>query len=368
MESRSHVQLPPFPRGIQRARSAHQTEHGRVPVSADGGTESAPPGTSDRDGALSHDTTGERPDARKRHNPYRQRRLSGDPADGRGGGSPAPDQTASAVADTRQWPGFRVREPEHWNRGTGRGTGITAAAADLTFPQAVIHRSKKQDRQAGEALIKNAAGDSLTGRQASLRRALASGKLSTLDPTQHIVAETIRFLPGGRNEFLALVQRAYRNHDADAKAWWETFMDLLPADQKHVDLDLICEASGVAPDRLMAIVVSTAMRAGADAAELVAATSYPRLIRQTNRSAMRIGGQYASIAQKDREFMLQHHKFIAAPKGGSVFVTANANANAAAAAQSQPSVPTFSESLDGAMNAHKAIQGELVNAGDIEDP
>lgn len=192
--------------------------------------------------------------------------------------------------------------------------------------------------------------------------------MSGLDPHQHVLAQTIRFMPGGRKTFLGLVQRASRNHDPDAMRWWDAFMDLLPRDQVTVELDLICEASGVAPDRLMAVVVSTAMRFGSDAAELVASTTYPLLIHQTARSAMRIGGKHANIAQRDREIMLQHNKFIPTPGGhGNVFVNASAQANAAAAAQSQPSVPTFSQSLEHAMGARKAVQGELVEERPDED-
>lgn len=270
------------------------------------------------------------------------------------------------MADPRQWPGFCVKEPEHWKRNGGGRDSVRGAERDVTYPQSLVNRAKKPVEKANEALM-TAAGDPLTQRQANLRRALARGEMSSLDPTQHIVAQSIRMMPGGRKEFLAMIQRASRNNDPDALAWWNVFMDLLPVDQQRVDLDLICEAAGVTPDRLMAVVVSTSMRAGADVAELVAAVSYPRLVRQTTKSAMRIGGEFATIAQKDREFMLQHNKFIAAPKSGSVFVSASANASAAAAAQSQPSVPTFRESLEGAMGAHKAVQGEIIDAATFEE-
>lgn len=250
------------------------------------------------------------------------------------------------MADPRQWPGFRVEDSDYVKR------TVPDAAADLTFPQAAVLRSAER----------------VTLPEKRNREALTNGKTSTLADHQHVMAKTIRFVPGGRKTVIGLIYRAVLNHDPDAKAWWNIYAELLPADQDRVDLDVICEHSGVAPDRLMAVVVSTAMRFGADAADLVAATTQPLLIHQTAKSAMRIGGQYATIAQKDREMLLQHHKFIPA-KGPSIQVTTNAHAQAAAtaAAQSQPSVPTFSDTINGAMSAHRSIQGELVGSEETED-
>lgn len=269
------------------------------------------------------------------------------------------------MADRREWPGFRVRES--WRP---RASSVRAAETDVTYPSAAVNKAKHdQKERANEAARASAAGEPLTLQQARMRTALARGETSSLSPHEHVLANVIRFVPGGRNTVIGLVQRAMRNNDPDATAWWNVYCDLLPTDQRHVDLDVVCEAAGIAPDRLMAVVVSTAMRAGADAAELVAATTLPTLIHQTAKSAKRIGGEYASIAQKDREFLLQHHKFIPTPKSGGIFVNANANAQAqaaAASAQSQPSVPTFSESLTGAVDAQRAIQGELVSADSEE--
>ncbi len=162
-----------------------------------------------------------------------------------------------------------------------------------------------------------------------------------------------------------MIQRAARNQDPDALAWWKVYQDLLPTQQKAVELDDVCEASGVTPDRLMAVVVSTAMRFGADVADFTASAMLPNLVARTGKSAMRIGGKYASVAQKDREFLFKHHKFIPVPKGTSVHVTAQAAAQAGA--QSQPSVPTFSESLMGAIEGHKVVQGEMIEAHDAAE-
>lgn len=259
--------------------------------------------------------------------------------------------------DPRQWPGFRYDPPKAiWERGSGPGDGIRAAETDPTYPKAVISAQKTSTFLAKKAL------EAVTPVEAKNRAALANGECNDLPQHKHVLAQTLRFVPGGRTTALAYIQRAARNRDPDAQAWWKIFADLLPSHQKHVDFDDVCEASGVTPDRLMAVVVSTAMRAGADAADMVAATMQPSIVRQTVRSALRIGGQFAAIGQKDRELMLQHYKFVPSPRGVNVSVNANANAQAAAAAASQPSVPTFSDSLEGAMDAHREVQGELIDA------
>ena len=209
-------------------------------------------------------------------------------------------------------------------------------------------------------------GETLTTLEVSRRRALANGAFKSVGGEHQMIAHVTRFIPKGRLYVLSTIERAYRNGDPDAALWWNTYMDLMPVDRDKVDLDAVCEAAGVAPDRLMGIVVSTAMRMGADMADLVAAASQPQVVQKTVESALRISGKHAAIAQKDREFLFQHHKFIPVARGGSVFVSNTANAQAAAAAaQNQPSVPTFRESLQGAGDAYKAVRGELV--GEAEE-
>lgn len=188
------------------------------------------------------------------------------------------------------------------------------------------------------------------------RNVLLSGA-NRSSPNLHILASALRYVPKGREIFIGSILRAARNGDTDAHAWMKTFESLLPSEQKVVDFDDICEACGVAPDRIMAIAVSTQMKVGNDIAEFTAAVFHPKVVHQTAKSAMRIGGDFAQIAQKDREMMLQHGKFIAGPKGINVNMHATAVAQAAAAAaQSEPSVPTFSESVLGAQRTQIAIQ------------
>lgn len=207
---------------------------------------------------------------------------------------------------------------------------------------------------------KSRANDELAEKLGPMERANRN-RLSEGDdqgvPNHHILAQTLRFVRGGRLTFVGLIQRAARNGDADARSWWTVFSDLLPSNQLHVDLDAVCEAAGVTPDKIMAVAVSTQMRLGMDAGDLVAATMHPSIVHQTAKSAMRIAGEHADIAQRDREMLFQHHKFIPVPKGVSFSV--NASAQAAAAAASAPSVPSFAASLDSATGAHQDIQKRL---------
>ncbi len=201
-----------------------------------------------------------------------------------------------------------------------------------------------------------------------LREELADGKNGT-SRYSHVISHAWRLVPGGRDLFIALVERSARNGDSDARAWWRVFSDLLPVHQNRVNLDDVSEASGVTPDRIMAVVISTQVRLGMDVGEFVAAVAHPKIVHQTAKSAMRIGGAYADIALKDREHMLTHGKFIPSrgAQGTNVTVnnTAQARADAHALSASQPSVPTFSDSLRPAIMAQREVQqvitGETVD-------
>lgn len=265
------------------------------------------------------------------------------------------------------WPG--LRRDSGWGRVTrpGRTTAdakrespyAAIAQKDPTYPQAIRNVLKDPGLRAKQALTK------LTKQQKQHREALSKDETNGTH-NLHVLHQALRYIPGGRQTFLELVHRASLNGDGHALSWWKVFTDLLPAQQARVDLDTVCEASGVPPDLVMGIAVSTAMRLGQDVADLVASTTLPALVGRTMESAMRIDGEHADIAYRDRMAMLQHHKFVPLPRGTSVHVHASATAKAAAAAASQPSVPTFSESLDGANEANRDIQRQLM-AGEITD-
>lgn len=227
-----------------------------------------------------------------------------------------------------------------------------------------FNRSRKNVARARLAQIAEsvAAGDPVHAETPATRRQVLVGGLQRSTPNHHLLATTLRYVPKGRDTFLGCVLRAARNEDPDAKAFMRVFEQLHLSEQQVVDFDDVCEACGVTPDRLMAIAVSTMMKMGNDTADFVSAVFHPKIVHQTAKSAMRIGGEHAAIAQRDREMMLQHSKFIQGPKGVSVSVTAAAQA--AAAAQSAPSVPTFADSVLGAQQTHFSVQRGLIEAGE----
>lgn len=267
---------------------------------------------------------------------------------------------------TVEWPGFRSAQPEKWGADLVAGSGPNLAVGDPAYPQRVANNARAGRLKDKQELVE-ATERHLTQPQEANRRALARG-LTTPSEMQPL-AQVIRFVPGGRNAFLGYILRAARNGDPDATKFWTIYSDLRPLTQKRIDLDAVCEASGVAPDTLVAVAVSTVMRLGADAADLLAAATQPMVVRQTVKSAMRIGGQHAKIAQKDREFVLQHHKWIPTRGTVNVSATANASSQAAAAAAAHPSVPSFAESLNGSVRAREAVQREHGDAidGEVDD-
>lgn len=283
------------------------------------------------------------------------------------------------MASTGLWPGFCPDADERWQRAHRRrsaegGHRTTrrrerneqATVGDETYPAAARATNNSPSTRISAALKRQAArvgDDGLTPAERANRDVLANGEQSS-KPGVHVLGHALRFVRQGRQTFLDYIQRAFRNGDPDAKAWWSIYADLSPAQQGRVDFDDICEAAGVAPDRIMSVVVSQAMRLGTDVGDLVAATMHPRLVDRTVKSAMRIGGDYAAVAQKDREFLFQHQRFIPTPRGTTV--TVHASAQAAAAAANVPSVPSFAESVTGASQAQHDVQRDIIEGETVD--
>ena len=200
-------------------------------------------------------------------------------------------------------------------------------------------------------------------REQGRRRAGHSGTstLVTLPGVQSLALAT-RYIDGGRARFVEFVQMAVLNGDLLAQKWWLVYADLLPAERATVSFDDVCAASGVAPKDLMALVVSTAMEYGTDVGNLVAAALHPAVVHQAAKSAKRIGGQWAEIAQRDRQMLFQHQNFIPIPKGATVHVHASANAQAAAAASAEPTVPAFAADMEALRATRQVVQRQLTEA------
>ena len=176
----------------------------------------------------------------------------------------------------------------------------------------------------------------------------------------------MRYIDGGRDRFLDYVQLAAAEKNDEAEIFLGIYQELSVIEQLNVSFDDICAAGDIRPSVLMAAVVQAAMEYGQTVADVVAAASHPKIVRQTVKSAMRIGGQFADIAQKDRVILLQKQKFAPVPRGTTVTVNANASANAraAAAAASQPSVPSFLDDVGSLQGVKDRIQHAVSGSND----
>lgn len=190
------------------------------------------------------------------------------------------------------------------------------------------------------------------------------------------LAHATRFLPGGRAEFLEGVSRAMLEQLPAATNWWMVYAKLLPSHRLTVSFDDVCIAAGVRPSQLMAEVISCTMEFGQDVGQLTSAAMHPVLVHQLAKSAKRIGGEYADIAQKDRHAFLQARGFLPVPRNVSVAVHANANASAQSTAQSaavaasaaDPSVPSFAATMEALRGVRGSVQKQIeARAAEAQD-
>lgn len=168
--------------------------------------------------------------------------------------------------------------------------------------------------------------------------------LVTLPGVQSLSAMT-RFIDGGRDRFIEILQMAVLNNEPAAVKWWSVYRELPAFERSRVSFDDVCAASDVKPKDLVVIVISTAYDYHQDVGNLIAAITSPKIVDALTRSAERIDGDYAEVAMKDRHEFLRARGFLPVPKGTSIHVHASANAQAAAAASTEPTVPKFSDDL-----------------------
>lgn len=211
-----------------------------------------------------------------------------------------------------------------------------------------------------------AASDSLRAKLRTVARAISGGDgPASLDlptvPGVQSLAIAMRYIDGGREQFIEFVQMAALNGVECVKKWWLVYADLTPGERARVSFDDVCVASGVRPSELMANVVAVAMEFSTDVGNLVAAATHPAIVHQAAKSAKRIGGVHAQIGLADRRMLLDHARFLPVPKGASVHVHANASANAAAAANAanDPSVPSFADDMLALGAPRRAVQSQI---------
>jgi hypothetical protein len=174
----------------------------------------------------------------------------------------------------------------------------------------------------------------------------------------------LRHMDGGRAQFLAFVALA-ASESEDARKFIVCFLELTERERDKANLDLVCQASGASPVRILQGVVGAAFAAGVETANLLAAASFPSTVQAAIETA-RIPGDPGF---KDREMLMKHHGFLPTPKGTVINVSAVAGAQAAAAARNEPSVPRFLGSADAARAARTNVQQQLITEGSIDvDP
>ena len=181
--------------------------------------------------------------------------------------------------------------------------------------------------------------------QRKLSKNEAPTRLVTLPGVQPFSAMT-RFVDGGRAKVIETLQMAVLNNDPTACQWWEVYRELPNYPRSIISFDDVCAASGVSPQQLIVVLVSTEMTFGRDVGNYVAAAMHPKVISKLVESAARIDGDYADLALKDRHAFLQAKGFLPTPKGATINVHASASAQAASAAAQEPSVPSFTETID----------------------
>jgi len=195
-------------------------------------------------------------------------------------------------------------------------------------------------------------------RESLTKKPGAPAKLPTLPGVDSISLAT-RYMVGGRDQFVELMQHAMLNNDPLAVKWWAVYADLAPYPRSIVSFDDVTAAAGVEPAALCGMLVSTAMRLGRDVANMVAALSHPKVLQAQIESATNPDPKHPEIAFKDRIAMLQAAGLNVVPKGAVIVnVNATANATAAAGAQAsagQPTVPSFAEDLNLFSGARPAL-------------
>lgn len=179
--------------------------------------------------------------------------------------------------------------------------------------------------------------EKVTAKLKETGRRRGSRDLATIPGVQSLSIAT-RYLDGGREMFLTLVQAAALEGDQDAEKFLLVYQDLSPYEQKIANFDEITAAAGVRPSKLVAAMTTVAMERGRDVGNLVAAVTHPQVVAAGVHAAKQPDGI------EDRKMLFQHHGFIPIPKATTINVTANAQA-AAASQAGAASLPSFADDL-----------------------
>ena len=94
---------------------------------------------------------------------------------------------------------------------------------------------------------------------------------------------------GGRARYLEYLAHAVSDGNSLAIHWWRVFEQLRPHEQTIIAFEDVCVASGVLSSDLVGLIVATAMKHGADVADIAASMELPSVVHQLAKSAKRIG-------------------------------------------------------------------------------
>lgn len=253
-------------------------------------------------------------------------------------------------------------QPTHYPAGFGVGPAATRKRAErraatdqkkravvlgIDPATAIVPAARRQRRAAARdagTSIRDADHLGSTPRQTlreststKLRRR-APHALPTIPGTQSLSIAT-RYLDGGREKFVELVQAAALEGGEDAVKWMLVYADLLISERQVANFDEVCAAAGVRPSRLVGLITSVAMEMGRDVGNLVASMTHPQVVAAGVAAAKHPAGI------EDRRMLFQHHGFIPIPKSTTITVNASASADAKAAAAASAGVPSFADDL-----------------------
>jgi hypothetical protein len=183
--------------------------------------------------------------------------------------------------------------------------------------------------------------------------------LPTLPGNGSITMAT-RYIEGGRATVLGYIQLAAMNGNDSAMLWWHAYEGLSKYEQSVVSYDDVCAASGISPKLILMAIAGAGFDANCDIANLLASHLHPRVVEASGKEAITPRGI------EDRKLLMQHQGFIPVPKGTTINISSSAHSQAIAAAHaaatSDPSVPSFLNSIEDLGDVNRAVQGEIVEA------
>lgn len=178
-----------------------------------------------------------------------------------------------------------------------------------------------------------------------------------------------RRLDGGRKEFFRLVALAAAHGDDACRKFLLIFSELPAREQGRCNIDEVCMAAGVSPLALLTTAAAIGYQADVEISGLFRAIAHPEVVRRTIESAKRIDGDFASVAQKDREWLHQSAGFIPVPRNNVINIGVNASASASAESAPQgSSVPSFLVDVQATEGPRATVQRQLIGDGSSGAP